>query len=164
MPTTFKGFQIKGIDEERIPDPREAGTYPVGSSDINFRRYSVYLILEPIRDSGEDQIPSIDSNIRQIWGDFFTDLAEKWTNRFRSNWQEWRKGQDIPSVSLKYCDNGDYGKICMEETHFDEVEQWSDSLKRELVAETNIRTLKYLDERETLKEKAREINSRCFSN
>ena len=77
MATIFQGFRIKGIDEKRVPDPKDAGTYRVGSDGINFQHYTVYLILEPIKDSDEDQAPNIDSDIREIWSEFFRELAEK---------------------------------------------------------------------------------------
>ena len=56
MATIFQGFRIKGIDEKRVPDPKDAGTYRVGSDGINFQRYTVYLILEPIKDSDTSPI------------------------------------------------------------------------------------------------------------
>ena len=165
MTTTFQGFRIQGIDEERVPDPREAGTYRVGSDGINPQRYTVYLILEPLKDSDEDQIPNIDSNIRRLWGEDFAELAEKWIDRFETRWQEMYQGMpDVPSIGLEYCDNGDYGEIRIDETHFEEVEHLSESLRIELVAEVNKRTLNNLADREALKDKVREINSRCFSN
>ena len=160
MTTTFQGFRIKGIDEERIPDPREAGTSRVGSSSIKFQRYIVYLILEPKKDSDEDQAPNIDSEIRRLWGEFFTELAEKWIDRFEAGWQGM---DDIPEIGLEYCENGKNGEIRIDDTHFKEVEQWSESFRLELVAETNKRTLESLAPRESLKEQVREINSRCFS-
>ena len=165
MATIFQGFRIKGIDEKRVPDPKDAGTYRVGSDGINFQHYTVYLILEPIKDSDEDQAPNIDSDIREIWSEFFRELAEKWIERFETRWQEMYRGmQDVPAIGLEYCDNGEYGEIRIDETHFEEVEHLSESLRIELVAEVNRRTLNNLAEREALKEQVREINSRCFSN
>ena len=76
----------------------------------------------------------------------------------------YRGMQDVPAIGLEYCDNGEYGEIRIDETHFEEVEHLSESLRIELVAEVNRRTLNNLAEREALKEQVREINSRCFSN
>ena len=141
MTTTFQGFKIKGIDEERIPDPSEAGTYPVGSNGINFQRYTVYLILEPIKDSDEDQDPNIDSDIMRLWSESFTELAEKWIDRFETRWQEMYRGmQDVPLIGLEYCDNGDYGEIRIDETHFEEVEKWSESLRTCLKKKTLLKS------------------------
>ena len=137
----------------------------MGSSGINFQRYTVYLILEPIKNSDEDQNPNIDSDIMRLWGEFFTELAKQWINHFRSRWEERYGGvQDVPSIGLKHCDNGQYGEIRIDETHFEEIENWSKSLRRDLVAETNKRTLESLAEREILKKQVGGINSRCFSN
>ena len=93
-------------------------------------------------------------------GEFFTELAEKWIDRFEAGWQGM---DDIPEIGLEYCENGKNGEIRIDDTHFKEVEQWSESFRLELVAETNKRTLESLAPRESLKEQVREINSRCFS-
>ena len=163
MATTFRGFRIKGIDEERIPDPREAGGYWAMPDDFIDDRYTVYLLLEPIRDSNENQNLNIDSNIKSLWGEFFTELAEKWIDHFKRNWQEGTHAEDMPSIQLKYCDNGDYGEIRMDETYFEEVGRWSRSLKYDLVAVANEQTLENLAERKSLKAEVRDINSRSFS-
>lgn len=161
--TTFRGFRIKGIDEERVPDPREAQVHQVAVDDFIYDRYTVYLVLEPIRDPDENQDLNIDSNIKTLWGEFFTKLAEKWIDRFKRDWDEWPQAEDMPLIQLKYCDNGDYGEIHIEETYFEEVETWNRSLKNDLVAVANEQTLENLAERESLKEEVRSINSRCFS-
>ena len=49
MPTTFQGFRIREIDEERIPDPREAQIRQAAVDDFIYHCYTVYLVLEPIR-------------------------------------------------------------------------------------------------------------------
>ncbi len=164
--TTFKGFQIKGIDEKRVPDPREAGAYRVGSHGVNFQHYTVYLILEPIKDSEEDQAIEVGSDIRRIWGECFTNLAEKRIDGLRVKWQErCPRMPGILSMRLEYCDNGDYGEIRIVETHFEEVEDISE-ISRELIAETNRRTLENLDnpdERGAHNKTVWEMTSRRFS-
>ena len=70
--STLKGFQIKGIDKERIPDPREAGLHYVNSPTVDLRRYTAYLILEPIKGSDAAMRATIHSEIQEAWGSLST--------------------------------------------------------------------------------------------
>ena len=161
--STFEGFQIKGIDEERIPDPREAGLHYVSSQTVDFRRYTVYLILEPVAGSDDAAPASIDSGVREIWGQFFNEVRFEWLKAYEDWWKDAYPEMPLPDISLEYCDNGNCGEICVQQTHLDEIEEWHQNLRHQLVAETNKRTLTNFAEREALRDKVKDINSRCFS-
>ena len=127
----FRGFKIKGIDEERLPSPesmlpRQIGPpYPgTNLAPADYPRHTVFILLEPITNSDNDLPFNIDSDIRRIWERFFNEGSKQMVHYHQEEKQRWNPDDtDLPSIGLTYYDDGNCGEICITNTHIREVEE-----------------------------------------
>ena len=159
--SVFRGFKTKGIDDTRLPPPDKMGMrqrYNSGGVEIGEHlRFTVYILLEPIRKSDDDPLPNIDSEIRRIWKRFFNEGSKALVRYHQEEQQRQTPGiPDLPSIGLTYYDDGNCGEIRITNTYIGEVE--------ELISEPNqsntLRNLKSLVEwvnKKTLGELERNI-------
>ena len=140
----FQGFKIKGIDEDRLPpeeERRRRGRYINGQEVVEQPRYTVYILLEPIRSSDDSLLPNIDSETKGIWGrDFNRLMANSFIHWYNEHWKGWHpdEGDEPPSIRLIYRDNDDCGEICAYKTYCEEVKEW---LSRSRGSEDELRKL-----------------------
>ena len=129
--SVFRGFKIKGIDEERLPPKAKREPRPIGPpypgtnlTPFEYPRYTVFILLEPIRNSDDDPLPNIDSEIRRIWKQFFNEGSRRLVHYHQENQQRRNPDDpDLPSIGLTYYEVGDCGEIRIVNTHLQEVEE-----------------------------------------
>ena len=120
----FQGFKIKGIDKDRLPPKEERDRQPKADTEPDAFRYPVHVLLEPIRNSDDDPPPNIDSDIRRIWGSFFSKGKESLEREHKAEKKKWS-----PSISylrfirLEYHDGGDCGEIHIANSYLEEVKE-----------------------------------------
>ena len=152
----FHGFKIKGIDEGRLPPKEERDRQPKASTEPNAFRYTVYVSLEPIRNSDDDPPPNIDSDIRRIWEKFFDEESralERYHQEYLHKWHPDNDLDEIRRIGLTYYNDGDCGEIHIANSYLEEVKELmgkstpDDQLRKlkPLVAVVNQKTLKELD-------------------
>ena len=130
--SVFRGFKIKGIDEERLPLEEERAPRPVrggyrgrNMEVVEYPPYTVFILLESIRGSDDDPLPEIDSEIRRIWKKFFDEGSrslERYHQEYLHQWQPDNALDEIRQIRLTYYDDGDCGQIRIVKTHLKEVE------------------------------------------
>ena len=139
--SVFRGFKTKGIDDIRLPPPDKKGMRQRHNSAGELLRFTVHILLEPIRKSDDDPLPNIDSEIRRIWKRFFNEGSKALVRYHKEEQQRQTPGiPDLPSIGLTYYDDGNCGEIRITNTYIGEVE--------ELISEPNqfdtLRNLKSL--------------------
>ena len=151
--SVFEGFQIKEINEERIPNLDENLQEP--------ETYTVYLTLEPVGNSDLGAPPKTGVEIRQFWRKSFTKI---WERDLGSN------PESLPLI--KYSDDNNHGKLRTQSTNLETIKKHCQYLIQ-LVNATNIETQKAVKESINYREKNEEyqkrfrkqveqINSECF--
>ena len=126
--SVFEGFKIKGIDDTRLPPLGKRGMRArynsTGDEIVEHLRYTVYILLEPIRYTDDNPLPNVDSKIRQIWKGFFNEGSRQLVNYHQEEEQRRNPGDpDLPLIRVTYYGNGDCGEIRIYNTHLQEVEE-----------------------------------------
>ena len=146
--SVFKGFKIKGRDDTRLPPGEKRGVRArynsAGVEIVEHLRYTVYILLEPIRYSDDNPLPNIDSEIRRIWKQFLNEGSRQLVRYHQENKQRREpENPDLPTIRLNYYDDGVYGEIRVGNTHLEEVEELMNEPRN---SEESVRKLKPLVE------------------
>ena len=143
----FMGYTIKGIDEDRIPKG-----YSSNKSNI------VYLLLEAVESDDFCVIPDTNSELREIWVEYFNQSAPGWGEEFKNAPEQ----STHPLSEIEYYEYENYKALKVCNINCSAVEYWSRRLK-ELMRQVNqsmsIEILNIKD----FKAAAEGINSRCFT-
>ena len=134
----FQGYQIQGINPERLPfDTKNPGEY--------------YLLLEPITGLGYNEE-------QELWGHFFNnnETVKKWT----------KTGASLPALEYvpttwELILSGKCGDIRASNTNLDYLDHYAPNLKT-IVAEVNQATLRFIEERNSVRDRIHYINAAHF--